>query len=667
MHHPDTLQTRQDHSDRPTEVRRRTIPLAETVASLPDQTLTRVSPLPEAPFTGASFGRYRLIREIGRGGMGVVWEAFDPELRRTIALKMLRIGADGDPAEEVARFVREARLAAGLRHPHILPVHDVGVAGGRHYFTTDLLEGGSLADRAVGPEAPAPAMPVREAVGLIREIALALDYAHRQGVLHRDVKPGNILLDGQGRPYVSDFGLAKELTPGASRQLTLSGSIVGTPSYMSPEQARGGPLGIATDQFSRGGACARSAAPARRPMALAWEYLDGFQPPGFTYTDTGIKSDGAPAETAALAELRRRLEESLRRVEAAGAWGGAGAPALRRAVAGILNAVHGEYRQAEIDLTAALATPELRPFDRGIRLARGIVRHLNQDYEGAIADVSEVARRRPGQYRARMYLGLYHFCAGVDGLARGEDVRGRLETALRQLQEAADLNPEEAAATHLQALAGWYRAKAALAHGEDPGPWLRHAKSRAELAIRLRPDKVSHMTGLGLILRDLGRAAEARREDPRADYDRSIAVYERILEIEPDRVDAMFGSSCGRFQRAFAEAARQGDPRPWLERGRGLAFAAAERQDFGAGTPCARISDEYLEVAQLYLRISGIRPECPRASELGDEAFRMLRRALELGNPGEADPEVDPRLAIFRADSRWSPQGSGSDRAPARR
>ncbi len=196
---------------------------------------------------GDPFGRYRLMEPLGHGGMGIVWKAWDTDLRRVVALKQI-LGGDAVRGQTIERFLREARAAARLRHPNIVPVYDVGVIDGKHYLTADFVDGTSL-DRRMGEE-----MSVRDAVGLVKTVAEALQYAHDQGVVHRDIKPGNILVDRQGVPHVADFGLAKDASPGSGPALTVSGDLLGTPSYMSPEQARGRPdeQGPASDQFSLG-------------------------------------------------------------------------------------------------------------------------------------------------------------------------------------------------------------------------------------------------------------------------------------------------------------------------------------------------------------------------------------------------------------------------------
>ena len=210
---------------------------------------TRVTPAPPDPRDqeGQPFGRYRLLQELGKGGMGVVWKAWDTQLRRVVALKQVIT----DPLFAdlpIDRFVREAQIAGKLRHPAIVQVHDVGVQDGQHYFTQDYVEGTTLGARAQ------QGVSCDQALDWVVAIAEALQYAHDQGVVHRDVKPDNILLDGADRPYITDFGLAKEVDLGgsaAASHLTLSGALVGTPRYMSPEQAAGHRgLGPASDQFS---------------------------------------------------------------------------------------------------------------------------------------------------------------------------------------------------------------------------------------------------------------------------------------------------------------------------------------------------------------------------------------------------------------------------------
>lgn len=203
----------------------------------------------EGSFIGAlpcRLGDYELIAELGRGGMGIVYRAKQLSLQRDVAVKMILRGALATPAE-LQRFRTEAEAAARLDHPGIVPVYDVGEFDGHPLYSMKLVDGETLVQRlARGPMQP------REAADILRQVARAMHYAHQHGVLHRDLKPSNILLDRDGVPHVTDFGLAKQAS--ASDSVTRTGSILGTPAYMAPEQAAGdrGSVGPTSDVYSLG-------------------------------------------------------------------------------------------------------------------------------------------------------------------------------------------------------------------------------------------------------------------------------------------------------------------------------------------------------------------------------------------------------------------------------
>ncbi len=198
------------------------------------------------PLGARSFGDYEIIEKIASGGMGVVYLARQKSLRRIVALKTILEIQLASP-EALRRFRHEAEAAAQLDHPGIVPIFEVGEHEGQPFFSMGYVEGGSLSARI--KEGP---LPCQRAAGLVREVADAVGYAHDRGIIHRDLKPGNILLDREGRPKVSDFGIAKEVS-GLSH-LTLTGEVLGTPSYMAPEQAqaKADQIGPATDLYALG-------------------------------------------------------------------------------------------------------------------------------------------------------------------------------------------------------------------------------------------------------------------------------------------------------------------------------------------------------------------------------------------------------------------------------
>jgi serine/threonine protein kinase len=192
-------------------------------------------------------GEFELLEELGRGGMGIVYRARQRTLGREVALKLILQGAHASEADK-ARFRAEVSAAAQLEHPNIVPVYEVGEMDGWQFFVMKLVEGETLAQRiSQGP------VPEDEAVRCLLKVARAIEYAHGRGVVHRDLKPANILVDHEAEPHVTDFGLAKRIT-GEMASLTQSGTILGTPAYMAPEQAAGnrGGVGPSADVYSLG-------------------------------------------------------------------------------------------------------------------------------------------------------------------------------------------------------------------------------------------------------------------------------------------------------------------------------------------------------------------------------------------------------------------------------
>ncbi len=198
-----------------------------------DATVVRAAPSSPTVDEMASpnnFGRYELLGEVARGGMGVVYKARQHGLERLVALKMI-LGT-GPKDEAAQRFLQEARAAAALDHPNVVPIYDIGENAGRPYFTMALIDGPNLRGYADAQGV----LPIPVVVSLFAQVVAGVAHAHAAGIIHRDLKPANVLIDKDGRPRVTDFGLAKRAS--ADSHLTVTGQVVGTPSYMAPEQAR---------------------------------------------------------------------------------------------------------------------------------------------------------------------------------------------------------------------------------------------------------------------------------------------------------------------------------------------------------------------------------------------------------------------------------------------
>ncbi len=300
-------------------------PVANDPTSRDDLARTATAPVsstvrPEpAEVLGASLGRYRLERELGAGGMGVVHAAFDPDLERRIALKVLRVAAPGLEAKD--RLLREARAMARLAHPNVVTVHEVGIANGRDYVAMELIQGETLADWLRSGQ-----RRQFEIVAAFLAAGRGLAAAHAAGIVHRDFKPHNVLRSRHGRIVVTDFGLAREAqvelpmrrdamtsgitppvapaalssgTPGSLPGITATGALLGTPAYMAPEQWRGGMVTPATDQFAF--------------CVALWEALAGDRPyRGPTLDELREQIALGPAALDA-SNIPRRLRAILRR------------------------------------------------------------------------------------------------------------------------------------------------------------------------------------------------------------------------------------------------------------------------------------------------------------------------------------------------------------------
>src|SRR6516164_465287 len=233
------------------------------------------SPFQSVPMLG-ELGDYELLEEIGRGAQGVVFHARQKSLNRSVALKVISLGQWASKAH-LKRFRREAEAAASLDHSSIVPIYEVGERDGQCYFSMKFVEGGQL-DEVVR----LTPKPIRQAAELIAKVARTVHYAHEHGILHRDIKPGNILLDAKGEPHLTDFGLARLIESESSVTQTLD--VLGTPSYMAPEQAVGNNAAVssATDVYGLG--------------AVLYQLLTGHPPfaGGTTYETIKLLEDTEP-------------------------------------------------------------------------------------------------------------------------------------------------------------------------------------------------------------------------------------------------------------------------------------------------------------------------------------------------------------------------------------
>jgi len=226
--------------------------------------------------TGRQFGPYQIVGPLGEGGMAAVYKAYHPATERYVALKVLPRQLAKDP-QFVSRFQREAKLLAQLQHPHILPVFDYGQAEGYTYIVMPFVTGGTLADELQGEPLPLP--KIRQ---ITTQIAEALNYAHERGLIHRDIKPSNVLIDEGGNCLLTDFGLARMVE--SSVNLTTSGTVMGTPAYMSPEQGSGQKIDARTDIYSLGVilyqlATGRVPYQAETPVAVIFKHMNDPLPP----------------------------------------------------------------------------------------------------------------------------------------------------------------------------------------------------------------------------------------------------------------------------------------------------------------------------------------------------------------------------------------------------
>ena len=455
---------------------------------------------PEAEPLPDQIGDYEVLREIARGGMGVVYLARSQNLGRQVALKVLR-AADQETSDGRERFQTEARVIARLRHPRIVGIHEVGTCRGRSYIAMDFIEGLSLRERLE----QGPPFEPQQAARLAQEMAEALAYAHERSILHRDIKPGNILLSADG-PVLTDFGLAKDVSQ-LERSPTVSGQAIGTPAYMAPEQARGDLEAIdrRTDVYSLG--------------ATLYEMLTGSLPHrGSSIYD--LLERLTTEEPAPPRKLRPELERDLETIVLTCI---AKDPARRYATAGALAEDLGRYlahepiearrpsplertrlwlrRHRRIAQTAAISLAVAAAF--AIGEANVFVRRLRRERGAAEVALSGAIAERDAA-RAELAAARGAVSAGLESLSRAESAAA----GARWADAVAHYRAAFSAAPGLEATCGGSAAQAAgqLAQSSsddeipallrEAGGWLRarlsalaspDARERARAALLASP------------------------------------------------------------------------------------------------------------------------------------------------------------------------------------
>jgi serine/threonine-protein kinase len=425
---------------------------------------------------------YQVEAVVGRGGMGIVYKARHLRLNRPVALKMLLAGAYAGPKDR-ERFLREAETVASLRHANLVQVHDVGDHEGRPYFTMEYVEGGSLAQKLLGTPQPA-----HQAAALVATLAEAVQVAHQGGIVHRDLKPANILLTADGTPKIADFGLARHLDAGPA--LTLSGTRVGTPSYMAPEQALGKRhvMGPAADIYALG--------------AILYELLTG-RPPfrGETAAETELQV--IYQEPVPPSRLNARVPRDLETI--------------------CLKCLHKEPRRRYA--TAAALAGDLRRFQRGESIAARPV--------GLLERFGKWVRRRPA-VAALLGATMFFTTASIGGaLWLAVQKAQRRQAVEGDLREVADLQRQ---ARWTDARAALQRADARLNGGgaSDLRQQFDQARRDLDLVIELDRIRLSRVTSGSLVF----YRTKADRDYAEAFGDSGLARVQDPPDLAAARVQA---------------------------------------------------------------------------------------------------------------------------------
>ncbi len=503
------------------------------------------------PGQTAIFGQYEIIEEISRGGMGIVYRAFRADMDREVALKVMRAGWQAGDEERI-RFEREARAMASLKHPGIVRVLDSGVVDNTPYYAMDLIRGEPL-DELIRSHVLKRTEIIQIAIGICE----ALQYAHEHGILHRDLKPGNVLIDEKNRTRLFDFGLAKLLAPDAT-QLTQTGWIVGTPNYMSPEQTRGLPLTTASDIFSMGALfyemlCGELAFPGSDCNDVLRAIIES-NPQAPSHYDPTIdpRLDAICLKALRKAPEERYLSAKVMAHDLSNHSRGARLIAFGAGPLGqTLIHLRKRWRVWALTLLAGLfATAFVSWRVQTLRRYRARITRLEQDVQQLSSERSERRRRlRTRDARINYYRGLY-----LVGESRHSEAVPLFRKAWRQDPDFNEARSQLAATLH-------HLGKAARSAGklEDAAKYLREV-------IRQAPDRVEAYVQLVEALRALGNIE-------RAQYYCRIYVRRRPRDIRGQLLLGQIELDIGRLSAAhdraqLALSMAPGSAKPWCLLGR---------------------------------------------------------------------------------------------------